>query len=150
MLDVVYGLYYGDELFELKGADTVLRDMRRIENVSVPRPWVAMFLFGLHVCLDKGLLSSANRERGQRMATEAMTESPLPDAVHTGFGASSASFAYDFAKFVLSPEATDPDRLAALIARARQLDVLTARPARVMLDRIRSRWARARRSSSCR
>ena len=144
MLDVVYGIYYGDELFELRNADAVLRDTRRIENVSVPHPWIAVFLFGLHVCLDKGRLSSANRERGERMAAEARAESDSPDVVSRAFGADCGELAREFVAFFASGTADQEQRLATLIERARQLDALSVSPVRARIDRVQARWSRTR------
>ncbi|MDB4915876.1 MAG: nucleotidyltransferase family protein, partial [Gemmatimonadetes bacterium] len=67
MLDVVYGLYYGEELHELIGADRVLATSMLSDGFRVPHPWLAMFTFALHVLLDKAQLSAPNEVRARAL-----------------------------------------------------------------------------------
>lgn len=67
VLDVSAGLRFGRTLATLTNEASVLPGRRNFDGIPVPDAGVALFLFALHVCLDKESLSTANHTRATAM-----------------------------------------------------------------------------------
>ena len=136
MLDVVYGLYYGDRLHGLAGAERVLATSEPLDGVRVPHPWVALLTFALHVALDKGTLSEPNARRGQ-LLWDACARRPEEAAlVQREFGAAARALAERFGRWVGGAEPANGEELR---REAVALECLRPRP---VLARVHALWVR--------
>lgn len=61
-IDIVYGLFYGNELRELTYEDRILEGVRKDSGINIPNPTIALHTFLLHVIYDKKMLSDKNRK----------------------------------------------------------------------------------------
>ncbi len=139
MLDVVYGLHYGDRLHGLKHPERVLATAQRLDGICVPHPWVALLTFALHVTLDKAMLSEHNALRGRKLWELCSADAGGPALLERDFGSRARAFAEAFGRSAGSGEQADIDVLA---RQALALDCLRARPA---LARVHDFWVRLRR-----
>jgi hypothetical protein len=139
MLDVVYGLHYGDRLHALACAERVLETSELFEGVRVPHPWVALLTFAVHVLLDKEMLSENNARRGRMLWALCAERAEEAAVLQRDFGAAAHSLAERFGQSVGGGE-----HMAFEVLRrdAIGLDCLRARPA---LARVHGLWVRLRR-----
>lgn len=139
MLDVLYGLSYGGAGYELRGLQVVFETVRRRAGVPVPNPSIALFLFALHVLLDKGSLSAASLLRAERMAEDARIVEPS-DILTQGFGTDAADLVAAFLQLLRSGGSD----VAGLQARATNLAAMRTTRMRRRFDRIRVALVRSR------
>ena len=69
-IDIVYGLYYGMELYKYKIQDDILKYTRKVEGINVLDFVTVIELFILHICFDKKQLSEKNRKYLELMNQE--------------------------------------------------------------------------------
>lgn len=63
IIDVVFGIYYGQELYKFVDYRQLLNSNRKIDVVKVPESTSALLLFFLHVLFDKNSISQENLTR---------------------------------------------------------------------------------------
>jgi thymidylate kinase len=137
MLDVVTDLCYGDRLYTLAGAEQVLGTTSMVDDVRVPHPWIAQFLFSLHVLLDKDALSEANARRGRELWALCLANADGALLLERGFGATARALTEAFGAWVAAAGGTEG--FALLRRQATALSCLRAQPVRGWLDRWRVR-----------
>lgn len=105
VLDVSAGLRFGRTLATLTNEASLLADRRNLDGIPVPAAGVALFLFALHVCLDKESLSSANHARARAMARECEGEGAF-SRVRVACGPEAAAMCLSFLEQI---ESNTPD-----------------------------------------
>ena len=135
MLDVVYGLYYGRHLHELRNAERVVATSEIYAVMKVPNPWVALLTFGLHVLLDKGALSKANARRAVGFWSACQSRPEGRALLERDFGAGARALAERFGPWASGAGRGD---LAELRRQALQLECLGSHRVRARVDTLRS------------
>jgi len=141
-IDVVTSLCYGRELRGLGDDERIIESRVADHGVCVPAPWMAAFCFALHVLLDKGGLSVANRQRGLSLRERCERDTTSAAMLSEHFGADAASLTRAFLDSLDGDDARD---LRTLIASAERLPSLRRQPIRAFWHRAGVRWRQFRR-----
>lgn len=136
-IDVVTSLCFGHQLRQLRNDERVLDGRETEHDISVPAPWIAAFCFCLHVLLDKGGLSEANRRRGLDLRARCTHDGSGIDALLRCFGAEAATLTQAFLSFLSE---SDASALPSLISQAERLPCLRAQPWTERWTKLRARW----------
>lgn len=137
-LDVVYDIVYGTSFHRLVHATSVTRNPERADGIAVPRPWIAAFIFALHVVLDKRTLSDANHTRAVALA--ALCVAPAGQRLlEEEWGPAAVEFTSAFLETVRSGNR----ELMPLTTMAAALPCLAPQPLNRIVDGCRVRLVRA-------
>ena len=139
-LDVVTDLCYGPGLHSLRDAGRVGRHGRTIDGVRIPEPWMAAFMFALHVALDKGSLSEPNALRARAMLGTCRAAPEGRAILEREFGVEAGTFVESFFRSI-----DQPSEVAALGDEARALPQLRGRPIWARMHRVVKRLIQLRR-----